>query len=260
MGTALVDTEKVLTDFSDGVALMTINRPRARNAVDAETAAALAAAVDELDARDDLVVGILTGAGGAFCAGMDLKAFARGERPSLPGRGFAGIVEKPPVKPLIVAVEGWALAGGCELVLAADLVVASREARFGLPEVSRGLVAGGGGLLRLPNVLPYPVAMQMALTGDPVSAETAHRYGLVTTLTEPGSALAEARALAARIARNGPLAVRTTKQILAAAAGHTDPADFAMQREAVETVLASEDAAEGARAFAEKRDPVWTGR
>jgi len=249
----------VLTDFADGVAVFTLNRPEAKNAVDLETAKALAAAIDEFEARPDLTIGILTGAGGTFCAGMDLKAFARGERPSLPGRGFGGLTEAPPTKPLISAVEGWALAGGCELALSADLIVASREAKFGLPEVKRGLVAAAGGLLRLPKVLPYPLAMEIAITGDPLTADVAHQHGLINRITEPGEALAVARELAARVAANGPLAVRATKQVVSMAVRYTDPAEFAAQRKFIDPVFASADAQEGARAFAEKRAPVWRG-
>uniref|UniRef100_UPI001788C90B enoyl-CoA hydratase-related protein n=1 Tax=Streptomyces albicerus TaxID=2569859 RepID=UPI001788C90B len=162
-------------------------------------------------------------------------------------------------KPLIAAVEGWALAGGCELALAADMIVAARDASFGLPEVKRGLVAAGGGLLRLPKVLPYQLAMEVALTGDPLSAERAHAHGLVNVLTEPGGALAGARELAARIAPNGPLAVRASKQVMASSIGYTDADAHAMQQEFTAPVLASTDAQEGARAFAEKRAPVWRG-
>lgn len=250
----------VLTEFAGGVAVMTLNRPNARNAVDLEVAKGLAAALDEFENRPDLVIGILTGAGGTFCAGMDLKAFSRGERPSLPGRGFAGLTERPPSKPLIAAVEGWALAGGCELALSADLVVAARDAKFGLPEVKRGLVAAGGGLLRLPKVLPYQLAMEVALTGDPLTAELAHTHGLVNVVTEPGEALHGARELAARIAANGPLAVRATKQIISAAVRYSGPDLFAAQRETVDMVMSSDDAREGARAFAEKRAPIWKGQ
>ncbi|MFE5706399.1 crotonase/enoyl-CoA hydratase family protein [Rhodococcus koreensis] len=250
----------VLTEFADGVAVITLNRPQAKNAVDLEVAKALAAAIDEFEARPDLTIAILTGAGGTFCAGMDLKAFSRGERPSLPGRGFGGLTEAPPTKPLIAAVEGWALAGGCELALSADLIVAARDAKFGIPEVKRGLAAAAGGLLRLPKVLPYPIAMEMAITGDPLTAEVAHAHGLVNRLTEPGQALDTARDLAARVAANGPLAVRATKQVLAMSAAYTDPDAFAGQRRFLDPVFTSEDAQEGARAFAEKRPPVWRGR
>lgn len=249
----------VLTEFDDGVAVFTLNRPEAKNAVNLEVAHALAAAIDEFEARPDLTIGILTGAGGTFCAGMDLKAFARGERPSIPGRGFGGITEAPPTKPLIAAVEGWALAGGCELALSADLIVASREAKFGLPEVKRGLAAAAGGLLRLPKILPYPLAMEMAITGDPLTAELAHQHGLVNRLAEPGQALTVARELAERVAANGPLAVRATKQVLSMSANYTDPDGFVAQRRFIDPVFASADAKEGAQAFAEKRAPVWSG-
>ena len=250
----------VLTEFADGVAVFTLNRPEAKNAVNLEVAKALAAALDEFEARPDLTIGILTGSGGTFCAGMDLKAFARGERPTIPGRGFGGITEAPPTKPLIAAVEGWALAGGCELALAADLIVASRDAKFGIPEVKRGLAAAAGGLLRLPKIQPYPVAMEMAITGDPLTAEVAYAHGLVNRVTEPGQALAVAQELAARVAANGPLAVRATKQVVSMAAAYTDPDAFVAQRAFIDPVFASADAQEGARAFAEKRAPVWKGR
>ena len=252
-------SESVRTEFGDGIAVITIDRPEARNAVDAAVAEGIAAAVDEFESRADLVIGILTGAGGTFCAGMDLKAFTRGERPAVPGRGFGGLTERPPQKPLIAAVEGWALAGGCELALSADLVVASREAKFGLPEVKRGLVAAAGGLLRLPKALPYQLAMEVALTGDPLTAEQAHAHGLINTLTEPGGALDGAKELAARVAANGTLAVRATKQLVAGALRWTDAEAFAAQAELVAPVFASADAQEGARAFAEKRAPVWRG-
>ncbi|BDB63051.1 MULTISPECIES: crotonase/enoyl-CoA hydratase family protein [Rhodococcus] len=249
----------VLTEFADGVAVFTLNRPEAKNAVNLEVSEALAAAIDEFEARPDLTIGILTGAGGTFCAGMDLKAFARGERPSIPGRGFGGLTEAPPSKPLIAAVEGWALAGGCELALSADLIVASREAKFGIPEVKRGLAAAAGGLLRLPKILPYPLAMELAITGDPLTAEVAHQHGLVNRVTEPGEALTVAKELAARVAANGPLAVKATKQVVAMAANYTDPDAFVAQRKFIDPVFASSDAKEGARAFAEKRAPVWKG-
>ena len=249
----------VLTDFADGVAVITLNRPEAKNAVNLELAQALAAAIDEFEERPDLTIGILTGSGGTFCAGMDLKGFARGERPSLPGRGFAGLTEAPPSKPLIAAVEGWALAGGCELALAADLIVASTDAKFGLPEVKRGLAAAAGGLLRLPKILPYQLAMEIAITGDPLSATVAHHHGLVNRLAEPGHALTVARELAARVAANGPLAVRATKQVLAMSAKYTDPDAFVAQREFIDPVFTSRDAKEGAKAFGEKRSPVWSG-
>src|SRR4051794_27245965 len=196
------------------VLVVTIDRPEARNAVDTAVAEGLAGAVDRLDGDEGLRVGVLTGAGGTFCAGMDLKAFVAGERPFVGDRGFAGIVRRPPVKPLIAAVEGWALAGGFEVALACDLIAASREARFGIPEVKRGLVAAGGGLPRLPSRIPYHLAMELALTGDPIGAERAEAVGLVSRLTAPGEALPGALELAATIAANGPLAVAASKRIL----------------------------------------------
>ena len=253
-------SDVVLTEFTDGVAVITINRPAARNAVDRAVAEGLAAAVDELDRRDDLVVGIVTGSGGTFCAGMDLKAFVRGEVPAIEGRGFAGITQRPPVKPVIAAVEGYALAGGLEIALACDLVVAATDAKFGIPEVKRGLVAAGGGVLRLPARLPYHVAMELALTGNFLDAARGHHFGFVNRLTEPGQALAAARELAAEIAANGPLAVRATKKVIVESADW--PAAEAFDRQQVITgpVFTSADAREGAQAFAEKRPPHWTAR
>jgi enoyl-CoA hydratase len=250
---------EVLTEYRDGIATITINRPDARNAITAGVAAAIAAAIDTLEQRHELAVGILTGAGGTFCAGMDLKAFRRGESPSIPGRGFGGLTESPPSKPLIAAVEGWALAGGCELALSADIIVAARTAKFGLPEVKRGLVAAAGGLLRLPKALPYPVAMRLALTGDPIDAEEADRFGLVSLLADHGEALAAARGVAAVIAANGPLAVRATKRIIADTAAWTDASAFEAQRAIAAPVFSSSDAQEGALAFVEKRAPRWRG-
>lgn len=251
--------DSVQTEIADGVAVLTINRPEARNSVNKAVAEELAAAVDETDQRSDVVVVILTGAGGTFCAGMDLKAFTRGERPIVGDRGFAGFAEQPPSKPVIAAVEGYAVAGGCELALSCDLVVASAEAKFGLPEVKRGLVAAGGGLLRLPKALPYQVAMEAALTGEPLTAQVAHQHGLVNRVTEAGGALAGARELGAVVAENGPLAVRATKRIVSGAVGWTDAEAFEWQRPIAGPVQASADAQEGARAFAEKRKPVWRG-
>lgn len=241
------------------VLVLTMNRPQTRNAINQALASAIEAALDDLDSDDRLAVGVLTGAGGTFCAGMDLKAFAKGERVST-GRGFGGIAEHPPGKPMVAAVEGWALAGGCELALACDLIVAGRDARFGIPEVKRGLVAAAGGLSRLPHALPYPLAMEMALTGEPITAERAAGLGMVNRVTEPGDALAEALAVAERIASNGPLAVRTSKWIMSMAAGWNDADVWSRQHDRVAEVLASRDAVEGATAFAEKRAPRWTGR
>lgn len=240
------------------ILVLTMDRPQARNAIDQALASAIEVAVDELESDAGLAVGILTGAGGTFCSGMDLKAFARGERVTTE-RGFGGITERPPEKPMIAAVEGWALAGGCELALACDLIVAARDAWFGIPEVKRGLVAAAGGLSRLPHALPYPIAMEMALTGDPISAGRAHDLGMVSRLTEPGAALEEALALAARISENGPLALRTSKWMMATAAGWNRPEIWQEQAARVHEVMESADATEGATAFAEKRAPRWSG-
>jgi enoyl-CoA hydratase len=190
---------------------------------------------------------------------MDLKAFLAGEDMVVPGRGL-GFTERPPRKPIISAVEGFALAGGTELALATDLIVASRDARFGLPEVKRGLVAGGGGLIRLPQRIPYQKAMELALTGDSFTADEGLGFGLVNLVTEPGGALAAAMDLAARIAENGPLAVAATKEIVASARGWPAEDAFRLQGAILGPVFASEDAREGAAAFAEKRQPVWQGR
>jgi enoyl-CoA hydratase len=251
----------VATAIHDGTILVvTLDRPEARNAIDARTAAAVAAAMDRLDDEPELRAGVIHGAGGVFCSGMDLKAFAAGERPHGGGRGFGGLVERPPEKPLIAAVEGFAVAGGFELALACDLIVAARGARLGLPEVKRALVAAGGGLLRLPQRLPYAVAAELALTGDPIEAERAHALGLVNRLTEHGAALAGALDLARAIVANGPLALTATKRILAQAPGWAPAEAWARQAEIVAPVFASADAREGAVAFAEKRAPVWRGR
>ena len=246
----------VRAEAEGDVLVVTIARPEARNAVNLAVAEGIAAALDWLDGEDGLRAGVLTGDGGTFCAGMDLKAFVAGERSHVEGRGFAGIVQGPPRKPLIAAVEGWALAGGFEVALACDLIVAARDARFGIPEVKRGLVAAGGALIRLPRRIPYHLAMELALTGDPISAERAADLGIVSRLTEPGEALAAALELARTIAANGPLAVDATKRLLVADEGDA----WERQAEIVAPVFASEDAREGSVAFAEKRPPVWRGR
>jgi enoyl-CoA hydratase len=253
-------TEEVLVTVEDCIQTITINRPQARNAITLAAARLIAAALDELDARDDLRIGILTGAGNSFCAGMDLKGFLRGERPSLPDRGFGGLTKRPPKKPLIAAVEGYALAGGFELVLACDLVVAADNAQFGVPEVKRGLAATAGGLVRLPRQLPYRVAMELILTGDMFPATRAHALGLVNRLTPPGGALAEARMLAQSIAANGPLSVAASKRVVVESQDW--PADELWDRQTAltEHVFSSADAREGSAAFAEKRKPVWQGK
>jgi enoyl-CoA hydratase len=249
---------EVLVERRGRALVITINRPTARNAINGAVSRGLAAAVDELDGHDDISVAVLTGAGGNFCAGMDLKAFVAGEDIAIEGRGL-GFTESPPRKPIIAAVEGYALAGGTELVLATDLIIASRTASFGIPEVKRGLVAAGGGLLRLPKRIPYQVALELALTGNSFTAEDGHRYGLVNRLTEPGNALDAALGLAEQIAGNGPLAVAATKRIVVESGDWPDAEAFDRQREIFGPVFASQDAIEGAQAFAEKRNPIWTG-
>jgi enoyl-CoA hydratase len=252
--------EAVLTERRDGVLLITINRPDARNAVNLPVAEGIAAALDTLDDDSSLSVGVLTGAGKGFSAGMDLKAFVTGERPWVGDRGFAGIVQRGPRKPLIAAIEGFAVAGGLEVALACDLVVAASGAKLGIPEVKRSLVAAGGALRRLPQRLPYGLAMELALTGDPITAERGHELGLVNRLAEPGAAVDAALELAGEIARNGPLALAATKQILAEQFDWDDSEFWQRQGEIAGRVMASEDAREGATAFAEKRDPAWKGR
>jgi len=239
--------------------VITLCRPGMRNAIDRATSQALADAMDRLDSDDTVTVGILTGEGGHFCSGMDLKAFVKGERIELPGRGLGGIIETPPKKPVIAAVEGFALAGGFEIALACDLIVAADNAQFGLPEVKRGLMAGSGGLLRLPQRIPRQIAMQYALTGDMMSAEEARQWGLVNLLTLPGEALGEAKTLAHKIAANAPLAVSVSKQVVSDSLHW--PADERWQRQnaLLEIIIHSNDAKEGATAFSEKRPPLWTG-
>lgn len=249
----------VLVEVRGSVLVMTLSNPEARNAATLEMAEALAAALDELDGNPALQAGIITGAGGTFCAGMDLKGFLQGKRPSLPGRGFLGLTQKPPRKPLIAAVEGYALAGGFETVLACDLIVAARTAKFGLPEVKRGLAAAAGGLLRLPKRLPYHVAMECILTGDMFSAERAQAHGLVNRLVEPGQALDAALELAQAVAANGPLALIASKRVAQESADWSQAEMFERQAEITAPVFASQDAREGAAAFAEKRAPVWKG-
>lgn len=252
-------SDEVLYTAEDGVAVITINRPRAKNAVNAAVAARVAEALDDLDARKDLSVGVITGAGGTFCAGMDLKAFMKGEVPLVEGRGFGGFAERPPRKPLIAAVEGYALAGGFEAVLACDLVVAAEDARFGIPEVKRGLVAGAGGLLRLQHRIPRNIAMEFALTGDFVGAPRLAELGLVNRVTASGGALEGARELAARITANGPLAVRVSKEVITSSDDWSAEEMWERQNELAGPVFVSQDAMEGAAAFAEKRAPVWRG-
>lgn len=254
------DAPTVHTEERDGVFVITIDRPNVRNAVDGATARALADAFDQLDARDDLMVGVLTGAGGTFSAGMDLKAFAAGDTPVIPGRGFAGLTRTQLRTPLIAAVEGWALGGGTEMALACDLIVAAQDATFGLTEVTFGLVPPEGGIVRLPERIPRNIAVEILLTGDPLPAERAHQLGLVNHITPPGEALTRAVELAHRIARNAPLSIAAVKRAVNERTAYGDQDAFRQQDQLVAPVLASHDAQEGAHAFAEKRSPHWEGR
>jgi enoyl-CoA hydratase len=251
--------DEVLIEVGAGIAVLTINRPAARNAVNGAVAAGIAGAIGELGSRKDVCVLILTGAGGTFSAGMDLKGFLSGDNPVAGGRGFGGLTEQPPDKPIIAAVEGYALAGGFELALACDLIVASEDAWFGLPEVTRGLVAGAGGLLRLHRRIPYHIAMEIALTGARVPAARLRDAGLVNRLVPAGEALAAARELATSIAANAPMALAASKRIIVESAEWPAAHAFARQAEIAAPVFGSKDAMEGAAAFAEKRAPAWRG-
>ena len=249
----------VLSEKRGKVMLIILNRPDARNSVNLELAQGVAAALEAFDADPDVSVGVLTGAGKGFSAGMDLKAFVAGGMPNLPDRGFAGIVERSCTKPLIAAVEGFALAGGLEIVLSCDLVVAAKGARLGIPETGVGLFAGAGALLRLPRYVGFAKAMEMALTADPITAEEGHALGLVNRLAEPGEAVKVAMELAERIARNAPLGLAASKRVLWEAWGMSDKAFFPYQQPILTDVFASSDATEGDTAFAEKRPPNWQG-
>ncbi|MEU4463415.1 crotonase/enoyl-CoA hydratase family protein [Streptomyces sp. NPDC024017] len=250
----------VRTERIGSTLLITLDRPEARNAVNAATATALAAALDALEADPALRAGVLTGEGGTFSAGMDLKAALRGESPEVEGRGFGGLTESRPVKPLIAAVEGFAMGGGFELALACDLIVAAEDARFGLPEVKRGLIAAGGGVIRLPQRIPHHLAMELLLTGEPVDGRRAGELGLANRVTAQGQAVAEALRLAERVADNAPLALAAVKRVVRAADGASDEEAFAFQREEMKTLMSSDDVREGMTAFAERRPARWTGR
>ena len=253
-------SDEVLVDVTDGIMTVTLNRPKAKNAANRAVAEGVAAAMDELDSNDNIHVAILTGAGGTFCAGMDLKAFVSGEMPMVEGRGFAGLTESTPRKPLIGAIEGYALAGGLELAISCDLLVTADDAKFGIPEVKRGLAAAAGGLIRLPRQIPSRLAMELAITGDFISAERAYEIGLVNQVVPSGTALEAAKALAARIVANGPLAVAISKQVIQESASWSEDEMWQKQQEIVMPVFGSEDAMEGSIAFAEKRAPNWKGK
>ncbi|MGH9124681.1 MAG: crotonase/enoyl-CoA hydratase family protein [Acidimicrobiales bacterium] len=247
---------------SNRVAIITIGRPEARNAIDGAVATGIENAIDRLEADPECWAGILTGEGPVFCAGADLRAIASGQAASLRTAkgGFAGFVGRERTKPIVAAVDGPALAGGFEIVLACDLVVASRLASFGLPEVKRSLVASGGGLFRLPRTVGPKVAMELILTGDPITAELAYELGLVNILVDPGEALAAAQSLASRIVANAPQAVWASRSVASRALSEDDAALWHFTADAVARVGKTEDFAEGPRAFIERRPPVWTGR
>ena len=249
---------EVLTEVRDGVLIITINRPEAKNAVNRAVAEGIAAAMEQLDSDVSLNAGVITGAGGTFCSGMDLKAYLQGELPIVAGKGFAGFIEAPPKKPLIGAVDGYALAGGMEIATACDLLVANKDAKFGIPEVKRSLVAAGGGLLSLPAIMGKRLAMELALTGDFLSAQRAYEVGFVNRITD-GAALDAALELAVAIAANGPLALIATKRIINERPDWDSGNMWQKQAEISMPVFASNDSKEGARAFAEKRKSVWTG-
>jgi enoyl-CoA hydratase len=255
-----VAEEPVLTERRGSVLLITLNRPQVRNAVNAALAEGIANALDELDGEDGLSAGVLTGAGGFFCAGMDLGAFVKGESAWFGDRGFAGITQRASRKPLIAAIEGFAVAGGMEIALSCDLIVAASGAKMGIPETKRSLVAAGGALLRLPRRLPYHVVMELALTGNVLPAERFHEFGLVNRISEPGAAVDTALELAAALAKNGPLALIATKQILQEQFDWSSAEMWEKQGAISGPVFASEDAREGSSAFKEKREPVWKGR
>ncbi|EFC82817.1 crotonase/enoyl-CoA hydratase family protein [Parafrankia sp. EUN1f] len=250
--------DEALVDVDGNVMVITLNRPAVRNAFNRAASQAAADAFREFDARPDLRVAVLTGAGGTFSSGQDLRAFADGEVAEVEG-GLAGITGAPPRKPVIAAVEGYALAGGFEVALACDLITAASDAVFGLPEVRRGLVSGAGGLLRLARRIPYHTAMRLALTGATLPAPQAYEYGLVSTLTEPGEALAAALDLAAEIAANAPLAVIGSKEVVAGSAQWSADEAWQRQRKIMKQAARSADAREGAIAFTEKRPPIWRG-
>ncbi len=253
-------TQPTLVEINDGIMVITINRPEAKNAIDKATAESVAAAIDKLDSDDTIHAAVITGAGGGFCSGMDLKAFLRGELPVVEGRGFAGVTEAKIAKPLIAAVEGFALAGGFELMISCDLVVVAENAKLGIPEVKRGLVAAGGGLLKMPRQMPKRLAMELALTGDLLEPQRALDVGLVNRICEPGQALNKAIELAKTIQKNSPLAVKLSKEVINSATDWTSDEMMAKQFEIVAPIFTSQDAKEGAAAFAEKRKPKWTGK
>ncbi len=253
-------TEVVTTEAHNGVLIITLNRPESKNAVNRALALKMVEAIDQLEADHTLRAAVITGAGNTFCSGMDLKAFVSGETPHIEGRGFGGLTEYTPKKPLLAAIEGYALAGGFELAISCDLIVAAETAKFGIPEVKRGLAAAAGGLCKLPKQIPYRIAMELALTGDFISAQRASDLGLINQVVSEGEALEAARRLAAKIAENGPLAVAASKKVVCSSQDWNSTEMNERQNEILSPVFVSEDAIEGATAFAEKRRPNWKGK
>ncbi len=259
MSEAATEAPAVLTEVRDGVLIVTMNRPDAKNAMNQAQAQGIAAAMDQLEADNDLRCAILTGAGGTFCSGMDLKGFLRGERPSVEGRGFGGLTEWTPKKPIIAAVDGYALAGGMELALSCDLIVANSASKFGIPEAKRGLAAAAGGLIKLPRQIPPRIAMELALTGDFITAQRAYELGFINRIVD-GPAIEGALALAEAVAANGPLALIASKAIIRDSHSWSDEEMWQKQGAYIAPVFTSQDAREGAAAFAEKRKPNWQGK
>jgi enoyl-CoA hydratase len=255
----MAEDSPVLSEVRGSVLVITINRPEARNSMNKAAAEAMGAALDRLDSDRELSVGVITGAGKGFSAGMDLKGFAAGEFPVAGDRGFGGIAQRSAKKPLIAAIEGFALAGGLEIALSCDIIVASREAKLGIPEVGVGLFAGAGALLRLPRRVGLGQASLLALTGKPISGEEGHRIGLVDRVTDPGGALDEALAVANTISANAPLALAASKAVLVDGFTKPDAEFWEWQQQFFNDVFRSKDALEGATAFAEKRQPNWQG-
>lgn len=253
-------SDEVLVEIENHMMVLTINRPERKNAANQAVAEIIGQAMERLDSEDDLRLAIITGAGGTFCAGMDIKAYMKGELPIYKERGFAGVAMQPPRKPLIAAIEGNALAGGCELALACDLMVVAENAQLGIAEVKRGMVAAGGGLLYLPRKIPHAIALEMALTGEAISGKRAGELGLANRVVAEGNALSEAKKLAALIAANAPMAVAASKQVMAEYENWSLAEMFDKQGEILYPVFGSEDAVEGAQAFAEKRAPQWKNR
>lgn len=260
-GEESADPAPLLVVDDGPIRTIVLNRPDVHNAINQEVADLMVAALDDFERRPDLRVGIVRATGRNFCAGMDLREFLTDGVPFGATGGFAGIVERRRTKPLIAAVQGAALAGGFEVALACDLIVASRSARFGLPEVTRGLVAAAGGIIRLPRVIPFGAAMRAVLTGEPIDADTASSWGLVCDIADTDDELPSmAHSLAARIAANAPLAVAVSRQVMLDSYGVDIAQSFEEQRAVVDPIFLSQDAAEGAASFAERRPPVWAGR